>query len=261
MADFDLDVAAKAQPLIEYLDQPDLNLIRHTGFDTTKLAGRCDDEGQARLPDDQERCRKERIEVNVAAKLVERRPEGCAARHRHHRKARSTSPWRRACSPPRARPRSPASPPSSPGSAAPRPTSCSRPSSRPRSTASSARSSASTSAPSRAGPSRVTATIANLADPQGRVDIAADLSEVEMRIQPIGWFAPGHRQDHGNAHLLLQGREGPARRGPRDQGRGPVDQGQPAARPQAPGPALGHLHRDEALGREPLRRHREGPTT
>ena len=53
MADFDLDIAAGAQPLIEYLDQPDLNLIRHTGLDTAKLQGDATDEGASGLPDDQ----------------------------------------------------------------------------------------------------------------------------------------------------------------------------------------------------------------
>ena len=41
MAEFDLDVQANAQALIEYLAHPALNLIRNTGFDTTKLARRC----------------------------------------------------------------------------------------------------------------------------------------------------------------------------------------------------------------------------
>ncbi len=39
LGDFDLDVNAGAQALIEYLSHPALNLIRNTGFDTTKLKG------------------------------------------------------------------------------------------------------------------------------------------------------------------------------------------------------------------------------
>ena len=39
MSEFKLDVRASAQALIEYLSHPALNLIRNTGFDTTKLQG------------------------------------------------------------------------------------------------------------------------------------------------------------------------------------------------------------------------------
>ncbi len=39
LGNFDLDVNAGAQALIEYLSHPALNLIRNTGFDTTKLKG------------------------------------------------------------------------------------------------------------------------------------------------------------------------------------------------------------------------------
>ncbi len=39
LAEFDLDLVASAPALIEYLSNPSLNLIRNTGFDTTKLQG------------------------------------------------------------------------------------------------------------------------------------------------------------------------------------------------------------------------------
>jgi hypothetical protein len=39
IGEFDLDVQAAAPTLIEYLSHPALNLIRNTGFDTTKLSG------------------------------------------------------------------------------------------------------------------------------------------------------------------------------------------------------------------------------
>lgn len=39
LAEFDLDVAASAPALIEYMAHPALNLIRNSGFDTTKLSG------------------------------------------------------------------------------------------------------------------------------------------------------------------------------------------------------------------------------
>ena len=64
----DLDIAAKAQPLIEFLDEPDLNLIRHTGLDTSKLTADARLNVKLALPLIKN-APKDRISVNVTAKL------------------------------------------------------------------------------------------------------------------------------------------------------------------------------------------------
>ena len=69
VAQFDLDVVAAAQPLIEYLDQPDLNLIRHTGLDTTKLEGDATMKVKLSFPMIKNLPR-ERVQVNIAAQLM-----------------------------------------------------------------------------------------------------------------------------------------------------------------------------------------------
>ncbi|WP_374334145.1 hypothetical protein, partial [Aestuariivirga sp.] len=59
------------------------------------------------------------------------------------------------------------------------------------------------------GPVAFTATIDNLADPQGRVDIAADLSEVDMRIQQIGWTRPAIDKTTARMTFYSKGDKGP----------------------------------------------------
>ncbi len=59
------------------------------------------------------------------------------------------------------------------------------------------------------GPVRVSAVIPNLGDPQGRMDVEADLSEVEMRIQPISWYRPATPKTTAALTFLSKGDKGP----------------------------------------------------
>lgn len=59
------------------------------------------------------------------------------------------------------------------------------------------------------GPIGVSAVIPNLGDGQGRMDVEADLSEVEMRIQPISWFRPAMPKTTAKLTYFAKGEKGP----------------------------------------------------
>jgi hypothetical protein len=59
------------------------------------------------------------------------------------------------------------------------------------------------------GPIGVTATIDDLRDPQGKMAVAADLSEVELRLQSIGWRRPAVSKTSASFIYLGKGDEGP----------------------------------------------------
>ncbi|WP_421695339.1 DUF3971 domain-containing protein [Aestuariivirga sp.] len=207
VADFDLDVDAAAQPLIEYLDQPALNLIRHTGLDTTKLQGQAKMKVKLSFPMIKD-LPKERILVNVAAKLVDASlkdalpgidiSEGKIDLAMEKGVLTAKGPAKIAGIPSEISwQRGPA-----PGFLQ------------------SAVIKTELDGEQRQklgidlgtyarGPVRVTATIENLADPQGKVDIAADLSDVEMRIQPIGWMRPAIPKTTAKLTYFSKGEKGP----------------------------------------------------
>ena len=207
VADFDLDVDAAAQPLIEYLDQPALNLIRHTGLDTSKLQGQAKMKVKLSFPMIKD-LPKERISVNVAAKLVDASlkdalpgidiSEGKIDLAMEKGVLTAKGPAKIAGIPSEiAWQRGPA-----PGFLQ------------------SAVIKTELDGEQRQklgidlgtyarGPVRVTATIDNLADPQGKVEIAADLSDVEMRIQPIGWMRPAIPKTTAKLTYYGKGEKGP----------------------------------------------------
>ena len=207
MSDFDLDIDAGAQALIEYLDLPDLNLIRHTGLDTTKLQGDATMKVHLAFPMIKP-LPPERIKVAVAAKLVNAAlkdalpgvdisdgkidltmEKGVLSAKGPARIAGIPSEisWQRGPAPDFLQ---------------------------------SAVIKATLDGEQRRtlgidlgtfvrGPVAVTATIDDLADPQGRVDLAADLSEVDMRIQQIGWARPATPKTTAKMSYYSKGEKGP----------------------------------------------------
>ena len=207
MASFDLDIAAGAQALIEYLDEPDLNLIRHTGLDTTKLQGDATMKVNLAFPMIKP-LPPERIDVSVAAKLTNAALKDAlpgvdvaegkidlamiagvlpAMGPANSAGIPSQLPW----------PRGP--PPDFLQSAVIKATLDGE----------QRRSLGIDLGTFVRGPVAVTATIANLADPQGRVDITADLSEAEMRIQQIGWMRPAVDKTTATMTFYSKGEKGP----------------------------------------------------
>jgi hypothetical protein len=207
MSDFELDIAAGAQALIEYLDQPDLNLIRHTGLDTTKLQGDATVKVHLGFPMIKP-LPPERIDVKVAAKLVNAAlkdalpgvdiSEGKIDLVMENGVLTAKGPakiagipadisWQRGPAPDFLQ---------------------------------SAVIKATLDGEQRRtlgidlgtfarGPVAVTATLDNLADPQGRVDISADLSDVAMRIQQIGWARPAIPKTTAKMTFYSKGEKGP----------------------------------------------------
>ena len=207
LAEFDLDVEAKAQPLIEYMDQPALNLIRHTGFDTKKLNADARVNVKLALPLIRN-APKDRISVSVAAKLSntslkEALPgidisEGQIDLTVEKGVIRAKGPskiagipadltWQRGAGPEFVQ---------------------------------SALIKTKLDGEQRRtlgidlgtfarGPVGVTATIPNLGDPQGKVEIVADLSDVELRIQPISWFRPATEKTTATLIYYSKGEKGP----------------------------------------------------
>ncbi len=207
VADFSLDVVAAAQPLIEYLDQPDLNLIRHTGLDTTKLEGDATMNVKLSFPMVKNLPR-ERVQVNIAAKLMDASlkdalpgvdiSEGKIDVAMENGVLTAKGPakisgipseisWQRGPAPDFLQ---------------------------------SAVIKTTLDGEQRRtlgvdlgtfvrGPVAVTATIANLADPQGRVDISADLGDVAMRIQQIGWSRPAIPKTTATMTFYGKGEKGP----------------------------------------------------
>lgn len=59
------------------------------------------------------------------------------------------------------------------------------------------------------GPVGVSAVIPNLGDPQGRMDVEANLGDVEMRIQPISWYRPATPKTTATLSFFSKGDKGP----------------------------------------------------
>ena len=207
IADFNLDVEAKAQPLIEYLDQPALNLIRHTGLDTSKLTADARLNVKLSFPLIKN-APKDRIKVDVTAKLADATLKDAlpgiditdgqidlvvekgvfnAKGPARISGIPSTITWQRGPAP-------------------------------------GFRQSAvivtTLDGEQRQklgidlgtfarGPVGVTATIDDLADPEGKVAIKADLSEVELRIQSISWFRPATAQTSATLTYFSKAAKGP----------------------------------------------------
>ena len=207
IADFDLDVAARAQPLIEYLGQPALNLIRHTGLDTSKLSGDARLKVNLSFPMIKS-VPKERIIVSVAAKLTDTslkdalpgiditngnvdltvekgvfRAEGPV----DIAGIPSTLVWERGPAP---------------------------------GFQQSAVIKTTLDGEQRQklgidlgtfarGPIGITATIPDLADPEGRTKVEADLDEVELRVQAISWFRPATPGTKATLTYFSKGEKGP----------------------------------------------------
>lgn len=206
-AEFDLDVTGTAQPLIEFLDQPALNLIRHTGFDTSKLTADASVKVKLNLPLIKSPP-KNAIAVTVTAKLVNAALQDALPGIDLSQgdidltvedgvfKARgpalvagipSKITWQRGAAP-------------------------------------EFRQSAVIEAvldgeqrkklgidlgTFARGPMGVTATIPDLGDPEGKVEIEADLTEVELRVQPISWFRPATEKTVARLNFYSKGGKGP----------------------------------------------------
>ena len=218
LAEFDLDVQSKAQPLIEYLDQPALNLIRHTGFDTAKLTADTTLNVKLALPLIKN-VPKSRIVVDVKAKLsntalqdalpgidiakgeidltvqkgvfIARGPATIAG-------IPAKLIWERGPAPDFKQ---------------------------------SAIIETTLDGEQRQklgidlgtyarGPVGVIATIPDLGDPQGRMEIEADLAEVELRVQPISWFRPATAGTKAKLTFFSKGEKGPRVEGMEITGRG-----------------------------------------
>lgn len=206
-AAINLDIAAGLQPLIEYLDLPALNLIRHTGLDTGRLDGKATAKVSLSFPMIKN-MPKDRLQLSSQAKLagvsladalpgvnltagqfdfaVEQgvlSAEGWAEI--------SGIPagiiWRRGAAPDFVQ---------------------------------SAVISATLDGEQRQklgidlgtlarGPIKVTATIEDLRDAQGKMSVAADLSEVELRLQSIGWRRPAVPKTAASFSYLGKAEGGP----------------------------------------------------
>lgn len=207
VAQFDLDVVAAAQPLIEYLDQPDLNLIRRTGLDTTKLEGDATMNVKLSFPMIKNLPR-ERVQVNIAAQLMSASLKDAlpgvdisegkieVAMDKGVLTAKgpakisgipSEISWQRG----------------------PAPDFLQSAVIKTRLDGEQRRKLGVDLGTFVRGPVSVTATIDNLADPQGRVDIAADLDDVEMRIQQIGWMRPAIPKTNAKMTYYSKGEKGP----------------------------------------------------
>lgn len=207
LAEFDIDAEGGSQPFIEYLSQPALNLIRHTGFDTSKLTADSEVKVKLALPLIRN-VPKDRIKVDVTAQLKnaalkEALPgidisDGDIALTVGKGVFRATGPakisgipaklaWERGAAPEFRQ---------------------------------SAVIEASLDGEQRRtlgidlgtfarGPVGVKASIPDLADPEGRMDIEADLSDVEMRIQAISWFRPAMPETKATLTYFSKGEKGP----------------------------------------------------
>jgi hypothetical protein len=207
VADFDLDIVAKAQPLIEFLDEPDLNLIRHTGLDTSKLEGDVAMKVNLSFPM-LKNLPRERVQVSIAAKLKNASlqdalpgvdiSEGQIDLAMDKGVLSASGPakisgipseiaWQRGAAPDYLQ------------SAVIKTTLDGE----------QRRKLGIDLGTFARGPLAVTATIANLADPQGRVDLSADLGDVAMRIQQIGWARPAVPKTTAKMTFYSKGDKGP----------------------------------------------------
>ena len=207
MSDIDLDIEAGAQAMIEYLDQPDLNLIRHTGLDTTKLQGDATMKVHLAFPMIKP-LPPERLKVDATAtienaSLKDALPgvdvtDGKIDLTMQNGVLSARGPAKISGIPADiAWQRGPA----------------------PDFLQSAVIKTALDGEQRRKlgidlgtfvrGPVAVTATVANLADPQGRVDLSADLGDVDMRIQQIGWSRPAIPKTTASMTFYSKGDKGP----------------------------------------------------
>ena len=207
MSDFDLDIAAGAQALIEYLDQPDLNLIRHTGLDTSNLKGDATMKVNLAFPMIKP-LPPERVKVTAAAKIANASLKDALpgidisdgqidlAMDKGVLTAKgpakisgipSEISWQRG----------------------PAPDYLQSAVIKTKLDGEQRRTLGIDLGTFARGPVSVTATIANLADPQGRVDIAADLGDVAMRILQIGWARPAIPKTTAKMTFYSKGEKGP----------------------------------------------------
>ena len=207
IAEFDLDVAAGAQPVIEYLGLPALNLIRHTGFDTSKLTAGARLNVKLTLPLIKN-APKDRIVVEVAAKLSDTALKDAlpgiditggdidltvqkgvfkASGPASVAGIPSVLSWERGPAPDFKQ---------------------------------SAIIKTTLDGEQRQklgidlgtfarGPIGITATIPNLSDPEGRTEVKADLGEVELRVQAISWFRPALPGTTATLTYFSKGEKGP----------------------------------------------------
>ena len=233
LAEFDLDVEGKAQPLIEYLDQPALNLIRHTGFDTGKLNADAKLKVKLSLPLIRN-VPKTRIVVDVAAKLANASlkdalpgidiAQGDIDLTVEKGVFRATGPVMLSGIPSKLQwERGPA--PEFRQSAVIETTLDGE----------QRRKLGIDLGTFARGPIGITATIPDLGDPEGRMEIAADLAEVELRVQPISWFRPATPKTEATFTYLSKGEKGPRIEGLEIKGKGLSVKGDVALAPKRQG--------------------------
>ena len=206
LAEFDLDVAASAPALIEYMSHPALNLIRNSGFDTTKLSGDTKLKVKLALPLIKD-VPKDRVIVDATARISNAElkdalpgidiTEGVIDLSVDEGAFTAAGPaliggvpaklvWQRAAGP-------------------------------------QARQSAVIEAELDGeqrrkigidlgtflrGPVTIKATIDDLGDPEGKVELNADLGQAEMRIQAISWFRPATAKTSAALTYYSKGEKG-----------------------------------------------------
>ena len=207
MSDFELDISAGAQALIEYLDQPDLNLIRHTGLDTAKLQGDATMKVHLAFPMIKP-LPPERIEVKASARLMNAAlkdalpgfdiTEGKIDLVMDKGVLTAKGPAKIA-----------GIPAEMTWQRGPAPEFLQSAVLKAKLDGEQRRTLGIDLGTFVRGPVAVTATIDNLADPQGRVDLAADLGDAEMRIQQIGWMRPATPKTTAKLTFYSKGDKGP----------------------------------------------------
>jgi hypothetical protein len=233
LAEFDLDVEGKAQPLIEYLDQPALNLIRHTGFDTSKLTADAKLKVKLTLPLIRN-VPKSRIVVNVAAKLANASLKdalpgidiagGDIDLTVEKGVFTATGPVMLSGIPSKLQwQRGPA--PDFKQSAVIETTLDGE----------QRRKLGIDLGTFARGPIGLTATIPDLGHAEGRTEIKADLGEVELRVQPISWFRPATPRTEASFTYFSKGEKGPRIEGLEIKGKGLSIKGQVALAPKRQG--------------------------
>ena len=188
LADFEIDVTGKAPPLIEFLDQPALNLIRRTGFDAAKLTADARLKVKLSLPL-MKSPPKDRIAVTVAAKLANTTvkdalpgidiSQGDIDLTVEKGVFKANGPALVAGIPSKLTWQRGAAPEFKQSAVIETTLDGEQRKSLGIDLGTFAR-----------GPVGVTATIPDLRHPEGRVEFEADLSEVELRVQAISWFRP-----------------------------------------------------------------------
>lgn len=255
MSEFDLDVRAEAQALIEYLSHPVLNVIRNSGFDTSKLAGDTKMKVKLSLPLIKD-VPKDRVIVDASAHIskaalkealpgiditegeIDLTVDGGVLKASGPAKIAgipSKLVWQRAA-----------------GDGAKQ----------------SATIETELDGEQRRkigidlgtfvrGPLGIKAVLPDLGDSQGRIDITADLAQADMRIQPINWYRPATAKTTATLTYYSKGEQA-LHREPGGQGAGPLDQGLDQAGPEKPGLPAGRFQRGAAQRPEHLRAVGEG---